>query len=151
MADYSWAFSFETEAATASRLVSNQERSTFRDAAAVDPTPVFVFDDVAPYQTVRKYVRAATAATITTGRVGQNEPYYRERPPSGISSFVVEVTPGADVGSPDPFWAVVQGGSEASSVSGARHALEVDLFKLADASAYADHAAVKTAFGSEVV
>lgn len=150
MADVIWAFEFETQSATASKLVGLAQRATFRRAAAVEPTPVFAFASEEAYLTVRDYVFAATPETVTAGSLKQNTPYYRERPPTGISSFVVKVTP-ASSGATGAIWAVIQGGSDASSASGSRYALEIDLFVLADRPDYADHAAVEAALGTEVV
>jgi len=146
-----WDFAFKTESASASGLVGLADRATFRRAAAVEPTPVFRFDTEADYLTVRDYVFEATSATVTTGGLSENEPYYRERPPSDVDSYVVKVTPGAGIDATSALWAVIQGGSDASAASGSPYRLEVDLFVLADASSYADHAAVETAFGTEVV
>lgn len=153
MADYTWTIDgtvvdrIEGPTPTVTRG-STQTLSVIFDDRSTETT---AFDE--RYRTLREYIDYANGPTVRTFLTDEGIPKYRERIPSTapVTTFLVDVEPGADVIDARGFWAVLVGGQDVTvPVEGLRR-LELELYVLAELADYADKAAVKTDLGSEVV
>ncbi|WP_323192423.1 hypothetical protein [Halostella sp. PRR32] len=104
------------------------------------------------YNAVRDYL--AYPQAVTTGTTDQGVPWFREQLPSiaPVNSQLVQVSPSARSGAGfEDFWALIVGGSEASTAYPNRRAVDVSLFVLGTTAEYATETDVRNALESEVI
>jgi len=98
------------------------------------------------YSGMLEYLDFADAADY--GLTEANVPWYREQLPAraDVDSLVVQLEPSSDLSSYDVpgFWGLVVGGDDSRETTLSQERLVLELFVLADAGQYTDHADIES-------
>lgn len=104
---------------------------------------LFRFTAEADYNTMQEYLKyVGNVATRTTV---DGDPRYRELQ-SDSRSMLMRFAPTGTIPTVDGWWGVVLDGSVATELPPADLAVELDIYYLAEADDYADHASARAAF-----
>lgn len=108
-------------------------------------------DHTASYNALREFGRYSNES-VDTGQDIRGRTWYRERthPYADFSTTLVKLTPGADVGNLQSYWAVVVGTTDDTRFVGAGERIEAEFFILAEGSEYNTRSDVETALKADL-
>lgn len=97
------------------------------------------------YEAVRQLLDWAN--TAATGQDANGVPYYRTRVPgdASVDSLAVKLEPGEGIQSGIGLWGIVTGGDDPTTLAAANARLSLDVFVLAEADEFRDHAELEAA------